>query len=103
MNYNIFISCNSEDYRIGTEIYEFIVHSGFSVFLADQELRKLGKGDYGREIDSALEQATHLIVIASKIKSRAGEATDCIARIISAWNSMFSPSLVKIYHKTKGN
>lgn len=68
MNYNIFISCNSEDYRIGTEIYEFIVHSGFSVFLADQELRKLGNDDYGREIDSALEQATHLIVIASKIE-----------------------------------
>lgn len=68
MIYNIFISCKSEDYRIGREIYDFIVHGGFSVFIADQELRKLGKDDYGREIDSALEQATHLIVIASKIE-----------------------------------
>ena len=65
--YDIFLSCKSEDYRIGTEIYEFLTSCGYSVFIADRELRKLGKDDYGKEIDKALEEAFHLVVIATNV------------------------------------
>ena len=58
----------SEDYGVGRGIYDFLTSNGYSVFIADQELRKLGKDDYGKEIDKALEEAFHLVVIATNVE-----------------------------------
>lgn len=66
--YDIFLSCKSEDYGVGRGIYDFLTSNGYSVFIADQELRKLGKDDYGKEIDKALEEAFHLVVIATNVE-----------------------------------
>ena len=50
MKYDVFISCKSEDYNIGRQVYEFLTNYrglNISVFMADRELRKRGNADYG--------------------------------------------------------
>ena len=63
--YEIFISCKSEDYDLAKGIYNFLCEKGYSVFIADVELQKLGRAKYGKVIDEALEEATHLILFSS--------------------------------------
>ena len=56
MKYDVFISCKSEDYNIGRQVYEFLVNHRdvhLHVFMADKELRKQGNADYGNIIDEA--------------------------------------------------
>lgn len=68
MKYDIFISCKSDDYQIGRQVYEYLIeqpHFDKRIFLADKELRKLGIADYGKAIDEALDSATHMIVVCS--------------------------------------
>ena len=68
MKYDVFISCKSEDYNIGRQVYEFLTNYrglNISVFMADRELRKRGNADYGTVIDEALDSSTHLIIVAS--------------------------------------
>ena len=64
--YDVFISCKSEDYALAREIHDFLTNKGYSVFLADADLRKIGRARYGKVIDEALESATHLVLFASK-------------------------------------
>lgn len=66
MNYDIFISCKSEDYPVARKVYQYLRDQKYSVFLADTELRKKGNAEYGKIIDEALDYATHMIIIASK-------------------------------------
>ena len=71
MKYDVFISCKSEDYNIGRQVYEFLVNHrdlNLNVFMADKELRKLGVSDYGSAIDDALDSSTHLIVVSSNVE-----------------------------------
>lgn len=63
--YDIFISCKSEDYTLANEIYLFLCQRGYSVFIADIELRKLGRDRFGKVIDEALEEAKHLVLFSS--------------------------------------
>lgn len=68
MKYDVFISCKSDDYNIGRQVYEFLTNYRglkISVFMADKELRKLGIDDYGGIINEALESSKHMIVICS--------------------------------------
>lgn len=65
MNYDIFISCKSEDYPVARKVYQYLKGQKYSVFLADTELRKKGNAEYGKIIDEALDTATHMIIIAS--------------------------------------
>ena len=65
MNYDIFISCKSEDYPVARKVYQYLKGQNYSVFLADTELRKKGNAEYGKIIDEALDTATHMIIIAS--------------------------------------
>ena len=67
MKYDVFISAKSEDYDLAEGVQKFLVDNGLSVFLADKELRKIGKSEYGDVIDMALDAATHMIVVASCI------------------------------------
>ena len=66
--YDVFISCKSEDYNIGRQVYEFLVNYrdlNLNVFMADKELRKQGNADYGTIIDDALDSSTALIIVSS--------------------------------------
>lgn len=68
MRYDVFISCKSEDYNLGRQVYEFLTNYrglDINVFMADKELRKQGNTDYGKIIDEALESSSHLIVVSS--------------------------------------
>ena len=68
MKYDVFISCKSEDYNIGRQVYEFLVNYrglDINVFMADKELRKQGNADYGKIIDEALDSSTHLVIVSS--------------------------------------
>lgn len=64
--YDVFISCKSEDYALAREIHDFLTSKNYSVFLADADLRRVGRARYGKVIDEALESATHLVLFASK-------------------------------------
>ncbi len=66
MNYDVFISCKSEDYPLAKPIYDYLVECGLVVFLASEELRNRGVAFYGEIIDEALDSADHMIVFASK-------------------------------------
>lgn len=66
MEYDVFISCKSEDYIYAEEIYNFLRDNGFNVFLANKELRGLSDSEYRRAISQALKSTYHLIVFASK-------------------------------------
>ncbi len=64
--YDVFISCKSEDYPFAKTVYKYLKELNYNVFLADEELRKKGISEYGKIIDEALDSATHMIIIASK-------------------------------------
>lgn len=66
MEYDVFISCKSEDYIYAEEIYDFLTKNDINTFLASRELRKLGDSEYRRAISQALKSAYHMIVFASK-------------------------------------
>lgn len=66
MEYDVFISCKSEDYKYAEEIYDFLTSQGVNTFLASKELRNLGDSEYRRAISSAMKSAYHMIVFASK-------------------------------------
>lgn len=64
--YDVFISCKSEDYGFARNVYAFLVEQGYSVFLADAELRKKGNAEYGKVIDEALDSSKHFILVTSR-------------------------------------
>lgn len=64
--YDVFITCKSEDYGYAERIYDFLTAHGIKVFLASKELRRLGESEYRKAISSAMQQAYHLIIFASK-------------------------------------
>ena len=66
MEYDVFISCKSEDYKYAEEIYEFLTSNGINTFLASKELREVGDSEYRRAISNAMKSTYHMIVFASK-------------------------------------
>lgn len=66
MQYDVFISCKSEDYKYAEEIYEFLEANGIHTFLASKELRTLGESEYRRAISAALKSAYHMVIFASQ-------------------------------------
>lgn len=66
IQYDVFISCKSDDYPFARKVYQYLKGQNYKVFLADAELRKKGNAEYGKIIDEALDSATHMIIIASK-------------------------------------
>jgi hypothetical protein len=65
----IFISAKSADYQYGYRIYEFLKKKGKNVFFSQESLPDLGNADFRREIDTALDNAKHMIVVGSSIKN----------------------------------
>jgi hypothetical protein len=61
----IFLSAKSEDYEDASHVYSYLTEHGYSVFFSNQTLPRMGNSDYRREIDRALEQAKHLVLVTS--------------------------------------
>lgn len=66
VQYDVFISCKSEDYHFARKVYQYLREHNYNVFLADTELRKKGNAEYGEIIDEALDSATHMVIVATK-------------------------------------
>jgi len=65
MEYDIFISCKSEDYKYAEDIYNFLTSKGFNTFLAPKELRIHGDAEFRKTISLAMKSAYHMIIFAS--------------------------------------
>jgi hypothetical protein len=61
----VFISAKSEDFPLAREVYDFLTGHGVRAFLSNVTLRERGNSDYVAEIDRALDEARHMIVVAS--------------------------------------
>lgn len=61
----VFISCSSKDYQHAQKLFEFLEQNDVPVFFSEQSLPKLGSSDYRRAIDTALDQAHHMVVVTS--------------------------------------
>lgn len=61
----VFISAKSEDYKYAQQIHEFLMSCGLHTFFAKKSLPELGNTDFRKEIDRALDQVKHLIVVTS--------------------------------------
>ena len=66
MQYDVFISCKSEDYGYAEEIYEFLKANGIHTFLASKDLRKLGDSEYRKAISATLKSSYHMVIFASQ-------------------------------------
>lgn len=72
--YDVFISYKhigsdgnvTEDFSIGKELYTVLTQRGFSAFFSDETLFLLGRSNYKKAIDKALDSAKILIVIGTK-------------------------------------
>lgn len=73
-NYDVFISYKhmdswgntTEDYAIAKQLYFTLKERGIDAFFSDESLFKLGKSDYKKAIDKALDFSKILIVIGTK-------------------------------------
>jgi len=61
----VFISAKSEDYHYAKQLYDFFVASGVRGFLSQESLPEVGASDYRKEIDRAIEESRHMVVVAS--------------------------------------
>lgn len=65
--YDVFISSKSDDYHLAEEVYDFLTDSGLSVFIASEELKRIGKAQYADAIDEVIDNSFHMIVVASSL------------------------------------
>ena len=63
--FDVFISAKSEDYEHARRVYSFLIQRGVRAFFSLESLPKLGVADFRKQIDDALDRATHMIVVAS--------------------------------------
>lgn len=63
----VFISAKSADYEYAERVYRRLVESGLPTFFSQESLPELGIDDYRREIDRALDEADHMIVVTSSV------------------------------------
>lgn len=66
--YDVFISSKSEDYRIASDVYDFLTSNDVKAFFADAELKELGTSEYSDVIDNVIDSVKHMIVVGSKIE-----------------------------------
>ena len=63
--FDVFLSRKTEDIPLALQVYERLTAAGYSVFDASISLPEMGIADYSKAIDLALDNARHLIVVAS--------------------------------------
>jgi hypothetical protein len=63
--YDVFISYKSQDYKWARQVFDHLKSAGLEPFLSKVCLPKLGKADYRKAIDAAIENSTHMVVVTS--------------------------------------
>jgi hypothetical protein len=63
----VFVSAKSGDYEYAAQVYRRLGDAGVAAFFSQESLPALGNADYRREIDRALDEADHMIVVTSSI------------------------------------
>lgn len=66
-DFDLFISCKSQDYEAAEEVYSFLKKNGYHPFLASKTLRELGSDNYGYIIRKIISRCKIMIVFASDI------------------------------------
>src|SRR3972149_247604 len=59
----------TRDNMIADELYDFMQDKGFSVFLSNRSLEKLGVSDYKKSIDDALDKSSCLVAVGTSAKN----------------------------------
>lgn len=62
---DVFLSVKSEDYRIAERLFVFLTSRGLKVFFAPLSVRQCANSNFNEEIERALDQARHMIVVTS--------------------------------------
>lgn len=65
---DVFISRKSEDAALAKQLYNFLTEKGLRTFDSDEALPKMGNTDYLEQIDKALENCLHMVVLGSSIE-----------------------------------
>ncbi|MBV8215177.1 MAG: CHASE2 domain-containing protein [Verrucomicrobia bacterium] len=65
----VFISAKSADYPHAGTVHRFLMSRGIPTFLSNESLPRLGKSDYRKEIDRALDCCQHMIVVTSSVEN----------------------------------
>ena len=65
--YDVFLSSKREDYPLTSGVYDFLTSHGLKVFLACEELKKIGRAAYAETIDEVIDSSVHMIVVASSV------------------------------------
>jgi len=63
----VFISAKSSDYEYAAQVYRRLGDAGVAAFFSRESLPAVGSSDYRREIDRALDEADHMIVVTSSV------------------------------------
>jgi cell division protein FtsB len=80
----IFISKASKDYSYSKPLIDYLRKNGFKLFVSEEDLPDLSESDYHLEIDRKLDEAIHLVVIASK-----GENVKNSNWVMHEWSTFF--------------
>lgn len=64
-DFDVFISCKSDDYAIGEDVFNFLVSNGHKPFIASKSLREIGESKYGSVISAVIDICEHMVVVAS--------------------------------------
>jgi hypothetical protein len=65
----VFISSKSADYQYVVTLYDFLLSHEKNVFFSQESLPMMGNADYREEIDKAIDQAKHMIVVGSSVEN----------------------------------
>lgn len=69
LKYDIFLSHKSQDYQLAKILYDYLIGNGFTVFLSEICLPKVGSAEYMKQIDAALDTSDHMILIGSSVNN----------------------------------
>ena len=64
---DVFISHKSSDFLKAKKVYDYLMQRGIKTFLSEMSLPNIADSDYSFEIDKALENAKHIVIIATGI------------------------------------
>jgi len=66
---HVFVSAKSEDYDHALTVYDYLMSQGIPTFFSERSLGRMANSDYRREIDRALDETTHLVVVTSSARN----------------------------------
>jgi len=71
--FDVFISFKSEDERHARQVFDFLSSNGLRVFFSRESLPRLGSDEYHAQIDLAIEQTRHMVVVTTSAEHVASQ------------------------------